>query len=446
MKDLTRGPVGRLLLALSIPIALGMLLQTIYFFVDLYFVARLGDAAIAGVSAAGNLMFLVFALTQMLTVGTVALVSQAVGRKDQAEANHVFNQSVSLAAVCAALTVAGGYALAAPYMRVFAASDAIVATGITFIAWITPGLAFQYALAVMGSGLRGTGIVKPTMVVQALTVVLNALLAPVLIAGWLTGKPMGVAGAGLATTISVAVGVVALTIYFVRLEHYVRFDVAQWKPRLATWRRILGIGLPSGGEFVFLAIFVAVMYWVMRGFGDSAQAGFGIGMRVNQMIFVPAMALAFATAPIAGQNFGARHAGRVRETFRASATSSVFVMVVLTALVQWKAEALARIFSTEPAVVAVCVEYLRYISLNFVAVGFSQACSALFQGMGNTWPSFASSAMRIGIFALPAVWMARQPWFELHHVFMLSVATVFVQAAVNYAWLRREFARRLTFA
>src|SRR5690242_5766425 len=130
MKDLTQGPIGGHVLALSIPMAAGMLLQTIYFFVDLYFVAQLGDAAIAGVRAAGNLMFIVFALTQMLSVGTVALVSHAVGRKDQAEANHVFNQSVSLAALCAVITLAGGYWLAEPYMRVFAASEAIVGVGV----------------------------------------------------------------------------------------------------------------------------------------------------------------------------------------------------------------------------------------------------------------------------------------------------------------------------
>jgi len=282
--------------------------------------------------------------------------------------------------------------------------------------------------------------------VQALTVVLNALLAPVLIAGWITGRPLGVAGAALATTISVAVGVVALTIYFVRLEHYVAFDVAQWRPKAATWGRILNIGLPSGGEFAFMAIFIGVMYWVMRGFGDAAQAGFGVGVRINQMVFVPAMALAFAATPIAGQNFGAKSAARVRETFRVAATGSMLVMALLTGFVQWKAQWLARLFTQEDAVVAVCVEYLRYISWNFIGVGLSFTCSALFQAMGNTWPSFATSAMRIVIFAIPAVWMSRQPWFELRHVFMLSVATVLVQAVANYVWTQKEFAKRLHWA
>src|SRR5438046_8269637 len=173
MTDLTQGPVGGHVVGLSIPIAAGMLLQTLYFFVDLDFVAQLGDAAIAGVNGAGNLMFVVFALTQMLSVGTVALVSHAAGRKDQAEANHAFNQAVALGALCAAITVAFGYALGEPYMRFFAASEAIVAAGTTFLYWFVPGLALQFALAVMGSGLRGTGIVKPTVIVPALTVALR---------------------------------------------------------------------------------------------------------------------------------------------------------------------------------------------------------------------------------------------------------------------------------
>src|SRR5215472_5011498 len=117
MKDLTQGSIPRNLVSLSVPIAAGMLLQTLYYLVDLFFVARLGDASMAGVSAAGNLMFVIFALTQMLSVGTVTLISHAVGRKDPADAGHIFNQSIALSAVCALATLIGGYAFTPAYMR-----------------------------------------------------------------------------------------------------------------------------------------------------------------------------------------------------------------------------------------------------------------------------------------------------------------------------------------
>src|SRR5215468_5924043 len=213
MKDLTQGPITRLLVAMAVPIAIGMLFQTLYFLVDLYFVSRLGDAAIAGVSTAGTVSFVIMALTQMLGVGTVALVSHAAGRKDQAQANLVFNQSVLLSAVCGVLTLLWGWLGGGAYVRWVAADAAAAAAGTAYLYWYTPGLALQFALIAMGSALRGTGIVQPTMLVQMLTVLLNT--------GWGTHHPFGTAGAGLASSISVAFGVVCLWAYFMRLEHYV---------------------------------------------------------------------------------------------------------------------------------------------------------------------------------------------------------------------------------
>jgi putative MATE family efflux protein len=443
MKDLTQGSIPRHLVSLTAPIMAGMVLQTLYFFVDLYFVSSIGDAALAGVSAAGNLMFVVFFFTQMLGVGTGAMVAHAVGRKDRAEANHVFNQSVAVGALFATITLVGGYALVGPYTTFFAPDDAAREQGATFLHWFLPNLAMQYAIVVMASGLRGTGIVKPAMAVQAVTVVMNTILAPILIAGWGTGKPLGVAGAGLATSLSVAVGTIFLLVYFVRLEHYVGLDRSQMKPDMKTWLRMANIGLPAGGEFGLMAVFSGVMYWAARDFGTAAQAGLGIGFRVNQMLLVPGLAIAFAAAPIAGQNFGARHWDRVRATLGAAVLYIAVAMALLGGFVHWKAEWLARIFSTDPPVVAMASDYLTYLAWNYVPAGVAFCCSSVFQGIGNTWPAFGSSAIRLVTFVVPALWMAHQPSFDLRSLFSLSVATVFLHAVVSCVWLRYELARRL---
>ena len=113
MRDLTRGPLVEHIVAMALPIAIGMFVQTMHYLVDLYFVSRLGGVALAGVSAAGIVMFLVLALTQTLSVGTVALVSHAVGQEDRDRANLIFNQAVALAGMLAALVFAAGYLL--PY-------------------------------------------------------------------------------------------------------------------------------------------------------------------------------------------------------------------------------------------------------------------------------------------------------------------------------------------
>lgn len=443
MRDLTQGPIPGHLLTMAAPIAAGMLAQTLYFLVDLYFVAQLGDAALAGVGAAGIAMFVVMALTQMLGVGAMALISQAVGRKDPDDANLVFNQSMSLAAVCTVATLIGGYALTGWYMRSIGADSATADAGIAYLHWFLPGLALQYVSMVMVSALRGTGVVKPTMIVQLATVLLNAVLAPILIAGIGTGRGLGVAGAGLASTISIAAGVLLLVWYFTSLEKYVKFHAGLWRPRFAVWGRMINIGLPAGGEFGLMFVFMATIYWVIRDFGAIAQAGFGLGMRLMQSIFLPAMAIAFATGPIAGQNYGAKQLARVRATFNSAATMSVALMIVLTLLCQLRPEWLVRGFTDEPAVVEVASRFLRLISWNFAASGLIFTCSGIFQGLGHTWPALASSASRLFTFMLPALWLSTQPGLKLDHVWYLSVASVWAQAAFSVFLLTRLMRQRL---
>jgi putative MATE family efflux protein len=388
-------------------------------------------------------MFIVFALTQMLGVGIVALISQAVGRKDASEANLVFNQSLMLSLLCAFLTLGLGYGGAHAYMTTLGADLPSAVAGTAYLQWFLPGLALQFAMVSMGSALRGTGIVKPTMVVQGLTVLMNIVLAPVLIVGWGTHHPLGVAGAGLATTISVAFGVFLLAVYFLKLEKYVQPHPLLWAPRLSVWLRILNIGLPAGGEFALMFGYMAIIFWIIRDFGAAAQAGFGIGSRVMQSIFLPAMAVAFATAPIVGQNFGGQKPERVRATVGTSVVMTCSVMLLLTFLCQWRSAVLILPFSAEPNVVAFGAQFLTIISWNFVATGIIFTCSSTFQGLGNTWPSLASSASRLITFVGPALWLSAQPWFQIRHLWYLSVTTVSIQALTSIYLVRRELRHRL---
>ena len=443
MKDLTQGSIAGHLISLAVPTAAGMLFQTLYYFVDLYFVAELGDAAVAGVSAAGNIMFLIMALTQVLGVGTVALISHAVGRKDQQDANLVFNQSLLIAALSGAVSLAAGYWMTDPYLRSVAADEATVAHGRAYLFWFLPGMALQFAMVAMASALRGTGIVKPTMVIQVLTVLINTVLAPVLIAGWGTGRPMGVAGAGLASTIAIVCGVVLLSIYFARLEKYVSFHPEQWQPRLAVWKRMFTIGLPAGGEFGLLFFYTGITYWAISDFGAAAQAGFGIGSRIMQGIFLPAMAIAFVVAPVAGQNYGARRMERVRETFRVAATQCVGVMLIVMVLCQWQPEALVGFFSKEPEVIRVGALFLHLISWNFVMSGLIFTCSGLFQALGNTVPALLSSAARIVVYAVPLMWLTAQPDYKIEQVWYLSIAASAVQAMLSVTLLRKQMRLQL---
>jgi Na+-driven multidrug efflux pump len=254
---------------------------------------------------------------------------------------------------------------------------------------------------------------------------------------------MGTAGAGLASTIACVVGLILSAWYFHRHEKYVSMHRAQMRVQWPVWGGLLIIGLPVGLEFFLMSLSMFVIWLLVKDFGSAAQAGIGTGMTVMRIIMLPAMAVAFAAAPIAGQNFGARRPERVRETFRYTVIYSAAIMLLLTFLCQFASHSFIEVFTHEDAVVSVGAEMLMIISWNFVANGFIFSCSSMFQGMGNTWPTVISSAVRLVLFVVPAVWVASRPGFQLREMWYVSVATMFVQAMVSYAYVRREFARRL---
>jgi putative MATE family efflux protein len=445
MHDLTTGSItGHLFKTMSFMLV-GMVFQTLYVLVDLYWVSHLGTEAVAAVGLSTNLMFIVLAITQMLGVGTTTLVSHAVGRKDREHALLVFNQAQVLSVLIATMFFVLAMALRPAYARNLSADPATSKLAAEYLGWFIPAMAFQFGMVAMGSALRGTGQFKPSMVIQTTTVVLNIILAPILIFGWGTGVPMGVAGAALATFIAIVVGTAALTFYFRPATAYLKFTPADWTPSLPLWGRILKIGLPAGTEFALMAVYLVLVYAIIRPFGAAAQAGFGIGLRIVQALFLPIVALGFAVGPVAGQNFGARQAARVRDTFRSAVAIATTAMVGAALLLQIAPAATVRFFSTDPQVVATGADYLRIVSWNFIASGVIFVSSSMFQAMGNTVPSLVTSFTRMVIVAIPLLLLSRRPGFELRWVWYLSVASVLIQMCLNLLLLRREFRLRLTF-
>src|SRR5438034_1759433 len=214
MKDLTTGSVARHLLHMSAFLAASMVVQTLYLLADLYWVGRLGKEAIAAVGVAGNFTMLVLALTQMLGVGTTTLISQAAGRKDQLQAEVAFNQSFVMSLIVAAALGLFSFLLRDFYCDALAADALTASLAKSYLVWFIPGLLLQFPLVALGSALRATGIIKPTVGLQVLSLLLNIILAPLLIFGIGPWPKLGVTGAALATFISILVADVLMVLYF----------------------------------------------------------------------------------------------------------------------------------------------------------------------------------------------------------------------------------------
>ena len=161
---MTTGPIRKHMLSMMTFMLVGMFLQTLYALVDIYWVGRLGKEAVAAVALASNLMFVVLAVSQTLSVGAVALVSQAFGGKDYPQVQRLFNQAQCLSVLAGVLFLAAGFAGRDHYCQWLASDAKTAVLASQFLGWFIPSQSLMFLMAGLGSALRGIGNMKPGLI------------------------------------------------------------------------------------------------------------------------------------------------------------------------------------------------------------------------------------------------------------------------------------------
>jgi putative MATE family efflux protein len=366
------------------------------------------------------------------------LVSHAVGSKQATQANFVFNQAVSLALWATLITALLGYGLANAFFTILAPDNATKALSLKYFYWFFPSLLIQFSMTAFAAGLRGSGVVKPVMLISMLGLLINIVLSPVLIEGWFLGTALGVQGAGLASSVAAILSFGLVLRYFKKNDGYLTLTQFSLKLDRPTIKKLLKIGLPSGGEFLLTFIYMSVIYWALSGFSAQAQGGFGIGVRIMQSLFLPVMAVAFSAPAIIGQNLGAGNIQRIVETYRITLLVTFICMICLMVICLTVPHLFISVFSDDPEVINVATDFLSLIAFNFIPAGFVFTASAVFQGLGNTLPSLYGSMTRMALFALPVVFLALSATLQIHYIWYFSVFSVYVQAAVCFLFLRKQ--------
>jgi putative MATE family efflux protein len=432
MRDLTRGSIPAHLIALAVPMTLGTAMQMLYVLVDLFFVAQLGEAAVAGVTSASTLLFLIVACTQTISVGAAVGIAQAAGRRDSARIRWLFAQALCVGVIAAVAMLVCGYLAVDFYAAGLAADPAVQAAAASYMRGWLPGLVLPLPNAALTGLLRGMGDTSGIARVQVITLLTNIVLAPLLISGFGTSCGLGVFGAGLATSLSVALSLVLLIAR--ALGHKgILPDVRQLvaRPKLAELCQLLKTGLPAGGEYLITYCNLALVLWIAGRWGTDAQAGAGIGVRVLHALLAPALSVAYSAAIVAGHSFGARNHPRVQQTFRSALVIITGVMASLTILCQWQAPFLVQLFTQDTNVARLASQLVQVMALSFIAQGIVQSCAGLFQAMGKTLPVFISALTQLCIFATGLPWLLAEGGADPIALWQWASASIFIQAGAS---------------
>ena len=435
--DLTEGPIFKTLIKLAVPVTISMVLFTVYLLVDLYFVGRLGPDAVAALSIAGNAFFIHLGFSTILGTGGMALIAQAFGRKEYGYAAQVFKQSLLMALVIGSLEAVTGFFLAPAYIEFFGGTGKSLEWGIQYFQIFSISFLFMLLLYVIGNCYRGMGDTKTPMIIMLQANILNIVLDPILIFGWLGLPVLGVQGAAIASLIS---QIYALGIYgyliFIRESHIKLAGKWRFSPKIV--KQSLLIGIPSGMNHFLLAANLMITYRVISIYGTAALASIGIGFRLLQSIYIPVIAVASAMAAIVGQNYGAHKFSRIHGTLWMAWLISMIFMIGCTAICLLSPQILIGVFSQNSEVIRFGVIYLRIFSIGFVMVGTIMIVSSAFQGLGKTYPSLVGAVVDNALFATLVFTLPVYFNWGIQAIWWIKLATAAAETVVVAIWLKRE--------
>ena len=444
--DLTEGPIITTLVKLAVPVTISMVMFTVYLLADIYFVGKLGPDAVAALSISSNAFFIHLGFSTIVGTGGMALIAQAFGRRDYDHAARVFKQSLLMALVIGIVEAVTGFLLAPAYIEFFGGSGQSLQWGIEYFQVFSISFLFMLLLYVTGNCLRGMGDTKTPMMIMLQANVLNIVLDPILIFGWLGLPAMGVRGAAIASLVSQIYGLVIYGyLIFIKGSH---LDIkGRWRFDPMIIKQSLLIGVPSGMNHFLLAANLLITYRVISIYGTAALASIGIGFRILQSIYIPVIAVASAMAAIVGQNFGARKFTRITGTLGKAWMVSTIFMVGCSAVCLLFPKNLIGIFSNNADVVNYGINYLQIFSIGFVMVGTIMVVSAAFQGLGKTYPSLIGAVVDNALFAGLVFTLPAYFGWGIQSVWWIKLVTAAVETAVVAIWLKRELAKvRFNFA
>jgi len=385
--DLTAGPLLFNILRLSMPAVLMMLLQTLYNYVDTYFVGFLGAEALAGISTGSFILWLTFALAHLASAGIGAKVARRIGEGNRREADRTVLRGFFYSSGLAMLVAVILAWLIPALFTLMQTAPAVTRLGIGYLRPQLFGMPLIFLSFLINLVFTAAGDTRTPLIIMLLSLALNAVLDPVLIFGAAGWSGWGIAGAAWATVIArllwLALALRELTRpgSVVSLRAHGRLG-AGWRDALEVAR----IGAPKAATGVLFALVYMTLTRITTRFGVPYVAALRIGHIYEGLTFMAAMGFSVATGAAVGQNLGA---GRPARAGRAAWSSSLIMAVyssIIGLLFYLFAEELAGVFSPDPSVRHAAAVYLMILALSQPFMAVEAVLEGAFSGAGNTLP------------------------------------------------------------
>lgn len=427
-QDFTDGPIGRAILLLAVPMVLETAMESIFAVVDVFFVARLGSAAVATVGLTESMLTLIYTVALGLSIGVTAMVARRIGEKNPDGAARVAVQAIILGLGIAIVLGVIGALYAPTLLGLMGAESAVIADGVGYTQIMLTANVTVLLLFMINAIFRGAGDAHLAMRVLWIANGINIVLDPTLIFGLGPFPELGIKGAAIATNIGRGTAVL--------LQLWI---LARGTSRLTVMRRHLILELAVMWRLVRISatgmfqVFVGMASWVvliriLAGFGSEVLAGYTIGIRVIIFALLPSWGMSNAAATMVGQALGADKPDRAEKAVWIAGLYNMIFLGIAGALFLLFAPQIVELFTSDPVPLRYGVMCLRTVSTGFLFYAYGMVFTQSFNGAGDTW-----TPTIINLFCF---WMLELPLaYLLSHVLDVGPFGVFLSMTLAFSSL-----------
>ena len=398
-------PVGKLLMNMAMPMIISMLVQALYNVVDSIYVSQISESAVTALSLAFPIQNLQIGFAVGIGVGVNSLLSKSLGQHNQEAANRTAGNGIILMLIVTVAFVLFGIFGVRPYYEMQSTVTETVEGGIVYsricCIW-TMGIFMSILCERL---LQATGRTVHTMITQSTGAIINIILDPILIHGWLGLPAMGIAGAAWATVIGQWVSGLLALYFNIKFNPDVQFGKRYLKPDMDTIKPILTVGVPSIVMNSIGSVMNFGMNQILQGFTETATSVFGIYFKLQSFFFMPLFGINNATISIIAFNYGARKPERIVKTLKIAIAAAVCLMTAGLLAFQFLPDLLLGLFNPSPEFLTIGRSALRTISWSFPVAAVCISLGASFQALGNGMYSTITSICRQLVVLLPAAYL-----------------------------------------
>jgi len=432
-------PVAGLIRQIAVPVGIGTFFNTMFNVVDTYYGGLISNEALAALSLSFPIFFIIIAVGYGLSIGNTALIGNALGADNRAQAEQYAVQGVVFGCILALFLTVLGVSVAPFLFGVLGASGDYLAMSLSYMNPIFYGAIFFVITMMMDSVLNAIGHTKPSRNIMVTGFFLNLLLDPWFIFGGFGVPAMGITGIALATILVQALSGLYLGYEVLKSGMITVESIRLYaRPRLAVIGLMIRQSLPNMLDLSGVSLTFFLLLFFISGFGQKAVAAFGAAARIEQLALLPLLALNIATLTLVAQNNGAHLPERVKETLHTAIGYGLIIMLIGGILIALLAPTLMNIFSDDSQVIGIGATYIRIRALALFPEVFIFISLSAMRGLKKPFHSLLLSITQRFILPLIGIFIfVKIMGFGLLAIWWVINMVTFAMAAVAYFHAKR---------